>query len=242
VIHSPTQIYDAKYRGKAGEQQRIALWHKEALKVLDPLDRDQRILEVGCGNGRLLSRIEELGFDVLGIDVSSEAVQRCREKGLTAERVDISAGLPYVEQFDICVSIEVIEHIFDAYHFLAQLNKSLNVDGLVVLSTPNFGYYLWRWQYLKGRSPTQIQNPFHIRFFSADHLSKLVNTQGFDVLSMYSPVERFRWVAKALQKLKLRSQWEALTRGWGKTLFAILRKVDPPQYESLQQVRESGLR
>ena len=232
-----TEIYETKYRGLAGQDKRLALWHREILKTLETFDKGQRLLEMGCGNGRLLSAIVRLGFDAVGIDVSSEAIARCREKGLKAECVDVSEGIPYEEQFDICVSIEVIEHIFDPYHFLSQINKSLKTGGIAILSTPNFGYYLWQWRYLRGESPSQIQNPFHIRFFTASYLSRIVCTQGFKVLTMYSPVERFRWAERGFQKLKLQPKWEALTRRWGKTLFAVLEKVNTPQYADLVQVR-----
>lgn len=236
-MQHPAEIYEIKYRGPAGQTKRLALWHREVLKLLETFNKEQRLLEVGCGNGRLLVAIVELGFDAVGIDVSSEAIARCHEKGLRAECVDVGEGIPYDEQFDICVSVEVIEHILDPYHFLAQINKSLKPGGLAILTTPNFGYYLWQWRYLRGESPSQIQNPLHIRFFTATYLSDISRPQGFTVLEMYSPVQRFRWAEMILQKLKLQPKWEALTRRWGRTLFAVLEKVSAPQYADLAQLR-----
>ncbi|MGC9357704.1 MAG: class I SAM-dependent methyltransferase [Anaerolineae bacterium] len=230
------EIYEEKYRGKIGQKRHLAIWHQETLKTLTTFDRDQKVLEIGCGNGRLLAPIAELGFDALGIDVASEAVEQCQERGLNARQVDISQGIPYREQFDICISVEVIEHVFDPYHFLAQANRSLKSTGIAIITTPNFGYYRWRWQYLRGISPSEIQNPFHIRFFTAPYLSEIVRLQGFEVLRMYSPVQSFQWAENAFRKLGLGSQWETLTRRWGKTLFTILKKRTPPQYEDLIQV------
>lgn len=237
MIQHLTEIYETKYRGPAGQDKSLALWHREVLKTLETFNKGQRLLEVGCGNGRLLAAIVEMGFDAIGIDVSSEAVAVCCEKGLKAECVDVSQGVPYDEQFDICVSVEVLEHIFDPYHFLDQINKSLKPGGLAILTTPNFGYYLWQWRYLRGESPSQIQNPLHIRFFTATYLSDLVLCQGFKVLKMYSPMQRFGWAEIIFQKLKLQPQWEALTRRWGKSLFAVLEKVSMPRYADLTQVR-----
>jgi hypothetical protein len=54
---------------------------------------------------------------------------------------------------------------------------------------------------------------------------------------MYSPVQRFGWVEIIFQKLKLQPQWEALTRRWGKSLFAVLGKVSMPRYTDLIRVR-----
>jgi methionine biosynthesis protein MetW len=233
------EVYEAKYREKAGNKTSLALWHQEVLNTLRPLDKDQQLLEVGCGNGRLLARIAELGFDALGIDFSSEAVDLCKKKGLSARKIDISSGLSYDVRFDICVSVEVIEHVFDPYQFLAQINEALEPAGTAIITTPNFGYYKWRWQYLRGKSPSQIQNPFHLRFFTAAYLEKIVQRQGFEVLKMYSPVQRYRWMEIAFQKLKLQSKWEVLTRQWGKTLFTVMKKRRPAQYATLDEARKS---
>lgn len=86
MVQHPTEVYEAKYRGPAGHKKRLALWHQEVLKVLNMLDKSQQPLEVGCGNGHLLARIVEMGFDALGVDVSSEAVKRCQERNLKASR------------------------------------------------------------------------------------------------------------------------------------------------------------
>jgi hypothetical protein len=53
-------------------------------------------------------------------------------------------------------------------------------------------------------------------------------------------VQRFEWAVMVFQKLKLRPLWEALTRRWGKTLFAVLEKVNTPQYANLAQVMEQA--
>jgi len=57
---------------------------------------------------------------------------------------------------------------------------------------------------------------------------------------MYSPVQRFGWAAMVFRKLKLRPLWEALTRRWGKTLFAVLEKVEAPRFANLAQVMGQG--
>ena len=54
---------------------------------------------------------------------------------------------------------------------------------------------------------------------------------------MYSPVQGFRWAKVVFQRLELQPQWEALTRRWGKSLFAVLEKVSMPRYADLTQVR-----
>ena len=107
-MQDASKIYDDKYRTIVAQRRNLALWHHEALSFLKALDRNQSLLEIGCGDGRLLEPISELGFEALGIDVSAEAVAQCRTKGLKAEQVDVTKELPYEEEFDICVSIYVL--------------------------------------------------------------------------------------------------------------------------------------
>lgn len=139
------EVYETKYRGAIRDKKRLAVWHQEILSFIKSVDKGQRVLDVGCGNGRLLAQIAELGFEAVGVDFSSEATAACREQGLKAECVDIETeGIPYDEEFDLCISTEVIEHVFDPYNFLFQINKVLQPGGLAILTTPNFGYYLWQ--------------------------------------------------------------------------------------------------
>src|SRR4051794_10833688 len=53
-----------------------------------PGDRRARIVDLGCGGGEFLHFLTELGYEsVRGVDFSVEQVQRCRERGLSAEQV-----------------------------------------------------------------------------------------------------------------------------------------------------------
>lgn len=214
-------IYEAKYRSLAAQQE-LAPWHREVLSILEPLDRAQRVLEVGCGSGRLLLAMTEMGFDPLGVDVAAAAVTLCRAQGLRAERVDVEEGIN-VGQFDLVVCVEVLEHLFDPWHFVAQLNQCLAVGGLLILSTPNFGYWWWRWQYLRGKSPFDLQNPLHIRFFTAESLWNLAEWQGFVVRRLYGTS---RWPLP-----------DALTRRWGKALVAVLEKAREVEFADLMEWR-----
>ncbi len=57
-----------------------------------------RVLDIGCGAGRVLAHLQSLGLDVTGIDISPKAVRICRERGLesvhlmSAERLEFPAS------------------------------------------------------------------------------------------------------------------------------------------------------
>src|SRR5262245_38672438 len=60
-----------------------------------------RILDVGCGTGANLELLSKFG-DAEGVDVSSEALQFCRQRGIKQVREGQAEKLPYTDQsFDL---------------------------------------------------------------------------------------------------------------------------------------------
>jgi methionine biosynthesis protein MetW len=214
-------IYDTWYRSigsrKAGTLTRQ---QQEVLRLLPAAD-GQRVLEIGCSNGNLAAAMAERGLDVVGIDIAQDAVNDCRRRGLRAEWVDVEKGIN-LGQFGVVVATEVIEHLFDPWHFVREINRSLHLRGLAILSAPNFSYWRHLPRYLRGQSPWKLQSPLHLRFFTHEDLRALVERQGFEVLRLYG-LCRWRWVP------------DGVTRRWARNLMAVLRKVDAPQFVNLAQ-------
>lgn len=76
-----------------------------------------RALDLGCGNGKTVSTLLDSGFEVAGVDFSSEAVGSCRSlfgDRAVFEESDISA-LPFPDgTFDYVTAVHVLEHIEDS--------------------------------------------------------------------------------------------------------------------------------
>ena len=112
---------------------------------LDPRVRHplggRRALDVGCGAGLLSEPLARLGASVTGLDAAPENIAAAR---LHAEgqglAIDYRAGGVESlgnEQFDLVVSMEVVEHVTDPQAFISGLADALADDGLLILSTPN---------------------------------------------------------------------------------------------------------
>lgn len=109
-----SELYDAKYK-KSKTNFSLSLKHEKVLEILSSYPRESNLADMGCGEGRLLSKINDMGFRAIGFDISREAVNMCRKKGLQAEVFDSEKEKcenNYSNEFDILVSVEVIEHIF----------------------------------------------------------------------------------------------------------------------------------
>src|SRR5688572_13750533 len=73
---------------------------------------DIRILDVGCGTGANLEMLAQFG-EAEGVDVSDDALEFCREKGLKAQK-GLAEALPYADEtFDLTTALDVVEHLDD---------------------------------------------------------------------------------------------------------------------------------
>lgn len=105
-----------------------------------------RILDAGCGTGGLLQRLigglgQRLGTtDAYGLDISSVALDFCRERGLT-ERIALGSitAMPFPScSFDIVVSFDVLCDVLDVQAGFDEMARVLRPGGLAVVNLPAF--------------------------------------------------------------------------------------------------------
>lgn len=104
------ELWDGFYRANG------RAWRGNS-KVPDPLAGKGDALDLGCGNGKTVSTLLDLGYRVTGLDFSSEAVSMCRENfGDSAEFVVGDVGdLPFPDgSFDYVTAVHILEHIDDS--------------------------------------------------------------------------------------------------------------------------------
>jgi SAM-dependent methyltransferase len=97
------------------------------------------VLEIGCGKGALLSRLQAMGHRVWGIDTDLEAIAFCKanypEIGAC---VGLGEKLPFGDHvFDTVLSFDVFEHIADSDQHLREVRRVLKPAGAYLLQTPN---------------------------------------------------------------------------------------------------------
>jgi SAM-dependent methyltransferase len=74
--------------------------------------RPRRVLDVGCGGGRLLQNLLDFGVDCLGLEYSSAALEICRARSVPVDMVNLELDdWKASEGFDLVVSTEVGEHL-----------------------------------------------------------------------------------------------------------------------------------
>lgn len=124
----------------AGERVRYAA----AIKPLLVLSKNARILEAGCGSGRLLRALAALGYrQIVGLEISPARLEQVSRLGPPEAGLVCAEQVPFAsESFDAVVSAAVIEHVTDPPGWLAELARVAKPDGLVSIATDT---YMWHW-------------------------------------------------------------------------------------------------
>ena len=187
-------------------------------------DPNPRILDVGCGTGANLKMLADYG-NAEGVDISPQAVEFCRERGLDSVKLGAAEQLPYEnDSLELVTALDVIEHLDDDVAGLREMRRVLRRDGRVLLFVPAF-MFLWGVQ-------DDVSN--HRRRYTLPSLLKAVEEAGFAVewasyanISFFLPVLAVRSV---MRWLGLRAATEyginiSLMNGPFSSLFAAERFV-----------------
>jgi methionine biosynthesis protein MetW len=144
--------------------------------ISDYIKPNNSVLEIGCGDGRLAEIVKKIGADYTGIDISEQAVNICKAKGISAIVHDVNMPLPFESKtFDVVMIFEVLEHLFLPELCLKEVKRVLHPGGIIIGSVPNIVYLPNRilmvmGYFNPGCSPaTSLKAPYrdpHIRFFT----------------------------------------------------------------------------
>jgi trans-aconitate 2-methyltransferase len=126
----------------ASEYTRIstlqAAMAKEVLALLD-LKGNERILDVGCGNGKTTAEIAACVPQgaVVGVDASADMIAFATEHGALHPNLQFAVAdarhLPYQREFDLVVSFNALHWIPDQDHALQSIRSTLKDTGLAQL-------------------------------------------------------------------------------------------------------------
>jgi SAM-dependent methyltransferase len=108
--------------------------------VLDEiaLPAGARILDAGCGSGRMLDELAAYG-EVSGIDLSETAAAAARARGHAEVRVGPLETLPWEDDaFDLVTAFDVIEHTPDDRRTLAELRRVTRPGGRALITVPAY--------------------------------------------------------------------------------------------------------
>ena len=128
---------------------------KNEFKVIaDIIEKNRRVLDVGCGDGTLLKFLKEnKNIDCRGMEISKNKVQKCIEKGLTVIEGNAENDLIQFpnKSFDYAILSQTLQAFLNPE---LVINELLRVGKKAIVTIPNFGYWKVRLHLLiKGTMP-----------------------------------------------------------------------------------------
>ena len=141
-MNTPETLFDAVWQEKlrssrstgyvAGDNQRV-----DAAAAL--LVSGERLLDAGCGDGKLALAVKHKFTHVYGVDISEKAVACACDNGVIAKHVDLSgAAFPFEDQFfDAVTLLAVLPYVYDPDHVLGECYRVLRPGGTLLVGTAN---------------------------------------------------------------------------------------------------------
>jgi SAM-dependent methyltransferase len=140
---------------------------------------DQKVLDVGCGNGGLLLALKKLGHkNLAGLDPSKKCVGNIKKSGIKG-----SAGTIFKHKaagkFDMVILSHVMEHVKDVSAAMDRLSAMLNENGLLYIEVPDASSYAANYVV-----PFYYFDTEHINHFEEASLINLGVVKGLRVVSL----------------------------------------------------------
>jgi ubiquinone/menaquinone biosynthesis C-methylase UbiE len=171
--------------------------------ISDYAGNNDRILDLGCGNGRLSELFRVKAVDYYGVDFSQKLIDIARERYPHLKfQVADALNLPFPSNFfDKVFSIAVLHHIPSKelrLQFLKETKRILRPKGLVILSVWNFSFFknlnfLIKSISLKFRKNMDFGDAFilwgndllrYVHVFSEKEIKSLFQKSGFKIVEV----------------------------------------------------------
>lgn len=186
--------YDSVYQNDSSTFYSFNTFPESKL-ILEMLPRwnGLRILEIGCGEGRLAAMLSFAGAEhVDAIDYSEEAIKIARDR-INLENVKYQVGdyRQVTDQYDVVVLQGVLEHLDDPFAELQDiLNDRVKKGGCVITSSPSFlnpRGYVWMTLQLLFDVPMSLTDLHFLCPFDFEQFA-----EKFDFLLEYRSTD-FEW-------------------------------------------------
>lgn len=182
--------YDDGYSDYKGSQAVLDIQFNHELEDLETLiGPQQSLLELGCAYGYFLRQAQSRFSQVHGLEICQDAVDDCRERGMTnVHQGEISAtSLAQFPDVDVIAMLDVIEHLPHPDEAVKAIAKQLKPGGHLLLTTGDFSS---KFAKLSGKKWRLMTPPQHLWFFTPVALEKLIAPLGCELVRVDYPSKK----------------------------------------------------
>lgn len=169
----------------ASHEDEHSVWSEGQIRFLDTIissfPKESNILDVGCGDGISLAKLNELGHTAIGIDLNNEKLNVAKAKGSLAEKCDMHNMFIFNDnQFDVIISSHSLEHAYDPRKVLSEFFRVLKPEGLLFIVVPFPDIAEYAIEAHVGRDILGTSDPLNGKI----KIIKLIKDHGFSVSNL----------------------------------------------------------
>jgi methionine biosynthesis protein MetW len=163
----------------------------EMALVAELVPAGSRVLDLGCGDGRLLAHLQRSrGCTGYGVEIADANVLGCARRGVSVLQLNLEEGLALFEDrsFDVVLQLQTLQHLRNSEKML---RETARVGRLGIVSFPNFAHWPNRLSVLQGRMPVTKTLPYqwydtpNIRFGTHTDFEVLARRNGLTILDSF---------------------------------------------------------
>lgn len=154
--------------------------------IADLIPKGARVLDLGCGDGELLSGLQQKGCTGTGVEIEAGPVLQAIARGVNVIELDIDLALD--EFGDDSYDVVVLSRTLQAVHRPAEVLRQIRrIARCSIVSMPNFALWRNRLRLLAGRMPISKDLPFewfdtpNLHYTSLKDLEPLFTDVGFRI-------------------------------------------------------------
>lgn len=187
LSESISEFYDQRWMEKEYKNtERARIYEKRRVQlILNCIKKGnkQKILEIGCGEGNVISKLNLMNNIVFGLDPSRVAILTAKQRIKRCLLIQaLGENIPIKNKsFDVVLFPNVIEHLHSPEGVLKEIYRILKDDGELVISTPNFLQLGNRSAIFFGKKPSKTDEVEHIHEFYPKELKMLLRKMGFKI-------------------------------------------------------------
>ncbi|MFA5404831.1 MAG: bifunctional glycosyltransferase/class I SAM-dependent methyltransferase [Ignavibacteria bacterium] len=160
--------------------------HQAVIKILNSKE-NQRILDIGCGDGLFSEHIGK-GNTKVGVDFIPES-KSIKSNLDEYYQNDLNQGLPEAlrkkEKYDYILMLDILEHLYNYEHVIKESKTLIKPEGKIIISLPNIANVYVRLNLLFGRfsyGDKGVLDRTHLRFFTFSSIKKLLKANQLEIV------------------------------------------------------------
>ena len=184
------------------------------------IDNSGSILDIGCGDGRLLSLLKtakNCNWKLYGLDFNKKGNKITKEKGIKIYEGKFEEARFKKESFDLVIMNEILEHLYDPYKSLIKVKEMLKPKGYLIIETPCLGS--WDYKLFKNSYWGGYHIPRHLNIFSRNTIKLILKKAKFDMVEEKSLLSPPFWILSVHNRL--------YDKGWNQKIVKFFNFYNP---------------